>query len=156
MRAVVTLRPAGKGPTLTFELDGDDQVTGGVGGWEAEQAGKKKRPVVRWAGTPGWNVQLPLVLDGVRGEKSVEAACRRITAWGRPQGDAKPTRLKLDGPVRVPASVVWVIDSIELGAQMRRNDGRRIMQELTLTLVEYHPAPAKTPPAKKHRDKKKP
>lgn len=150
----VTLRQTGKGGhTWTATLDGDDEVTGGVGGWDAEQAGKSKRPVMRWAGVQGYQITIPLTLDQTATNGSVESACRRLTQLGRPpKGRIRPKPLRLAGLLRVPTHLSWVITGIEWGEQIRRSDGRRTYQEISLTLSEYHLAPAKKAPADRHRD----
>lgn len=157
---VAIIGPSGKRRVrVTGVLVGDDAVSGGVGGWEAEQAGKRRRPVLRFKGNPGWSLQVTLVLGSAAEEKSIEAQCRQLVAWGRRPKVGLPPRVKVAGKVRAPLGVDWVIDSLDWGAQIRRGDGRRIQQQVTVTLLEYNkPPPAKKPTekGKKKKRKKKP
>ena len=141
---------------ISAHLLGDDAVSGGVGGWEAQQAGKRRRPVLQFKGTPGWEVTLTLMLGDPGGQASVEWACRQLVAWGRRRKGALPPRLKIAGKVRVPTSVDWVIDSIEWGPQIRReSDKVRIRQQVTVKLIEYN-RPPKKPTEKPKKPPRKP
>jgi hypothetical protein len=144
----ILIRPKGTRRGIIVDLLGHDAPSGGVGGWEAEQAGKKKRPVLRWAGRPGHEQTIVVMIDGFDTNTSVEATCRRLGSWGRGRKDTPPPRLQVTGRyLRSPANVAWVITGLEWGDQIRRGDGRRIQQVVTLTLSEWNKAPQ--PPPKK-------
>lgn len=145
----VTIRQVGKRRGIRFELTDSDEVGGGVGGWNAEQAGRRKRPVLRYAGRPGWTLSLPLIIDNLEADRSIELRCRQLLAWGRPAPrSALPPRLRVEGPIRAPQVVDWVIDSIDWGEQIRNDRGHRVQQELTLKLIEYNRPPKKKKPKK--------
>lgn len=163
-RDQVSIRARGtERPRLIADLYGDDSTDGGVGGWEAEQAGKRRRPALRYSGRPGHQLTVTLMIHSGFTNKPVEAKCRQLAAWGRPpvrRGKKKagariPPRLEVLGPyLRSPRGVSWVIDSIEWGEQVRRGDGRRIQQLVTVTFVEWNKPPP-PPKKKKKKDKKK-
>lgn len=155
----VTLSGPGQGKRrvqVSGDLLGDDSPGGGVGGWKGEQAGKKRRPVLRFEGTPGWTESITLMLGAVEDDRSVEWQCRQLIAWGRRRKGALPPQLRLRGKVRVPTSLDWVIDSLEWGQQIRRpGDQVRVQQQVTITLSEYNRPPKAKPPTKKGKKKKK-
>lgn len=157
MRVVISGPGQGKRRVrISGVLLGDDAVAGGVGGWEADKAGKKRRPVLRFGGTPGWEVTLTLMLGVAEDDKSVEWPCRQLVAWGRRRKGALPPRLKIAGKVRVPTGADWVIDSIEWGPQIRRaSDRARVQQQVTVKLIEYN-RPPKKPTEKPKKPPRKP
>lgn len=143
---------------ITADLFGDDSLSGGVGGWESENVGKTKRPALRYTGNPGWQYQLPLIFDGAPTNASVESRCRQLQKWGRGgRRGAQPPRLLISGKLlRAPKGIAWVIDSLEWGPQMRRPDGRRIQQQVTVNLIQWSKPPPPPPKKKKKKPKKKP
>lgn len=145
-------------PAVRFGLLGDDALTGGVGGWEFLDR-PRRTAAVEWVGTPGYQLVLPLVLDGTevrRGvDVSVEAQCRIVTAWGRPAGDGPPPVLTVAGPLRIATASRWVLDDVEWGRQIRNRAGQRILQEVTLTLLQHVAASVIASPAGRARDRNK-
>lgn len=144
---------------LPCDLLGDDQPGGGVGGWEEVQGGKRGRAQgLAFKGSPAFTLTLPLGFNGleVNGPKSamsVESQCRRLVALGRPAGKGGlPPKLHVAGLVRVPSNIVWVIDSIEWGTQIRDASGSRVQQLFDLTLIQWRKPPKS--PAKDSRKKK--
>ena len=145
----VTIRAKGTTRAVVGDLVGDDGPGGGIGGWEGEQAGKQKKPVLRYAGRPGRTQQITLMFDGVDTGTVVESAVRQLETWGAGRKNTQPPRLSVTGRLlRSPASVSWVITGLEYGEQIRRGDGRRIRQEVTVSLAEWNKAPAKKKPKK--------
>lgn len=119
--------------------DGAD-VTGG-GGWELiERQGR--RPIVHWSGSEAPTMTLDLMLDKLMLGKSVEDDIRVIEnmAGALVAGDTEPPRLIVSGQA-VPHSAEksstarWVIaQPPDWGDKLRRQDGNRVRQAVTLTL----------------------
>lgn len=154
---LVTLLPVlPAGPGLRFHLVGDDELTGGVGGWEVVPRARR-RGAAEWVGVEPYRLALPLLTTGfdvTPGENvSVEAklvALERLAL--KVPGGLQPPVLQVLGPVRVPrADQRWVIEDIEWGAQVRRSDQQRIQQEMTVRLLEYVTAEVLLGPAARAR-----
>jgi hypothetical protein len=153
-RDIVTIDPVTPNlPAMRFHLLGDDELTGGVGGWEVV-ARPRRKAAAEWGGTDAWTLSLPLMATGMESSRgrdaSIEGALRALIAAGTPSAKTgQPPVLKVTGPVRVPSSSIrWVIQSIEWGAQIRNNAGQRVQQEFTLALLEYVEAAVLLSPAK--------
>ena len=155
----VTLWVAGqpKGPKLRADLLGDDTLDGGTGGWEDTEFGGKKnrRSGMVFKGSPGYTLTIPLGFNGIGGggpsrASSVEAQCRRLAAWARPRkAGGRPPKLKVSGLLRAPGNITWVIDSITWGTQVRNSQGRRVQQQVEVTLIQYRPPRRIKSPGKK-------
>lgn len=156
-QVVLSVAGAKQPARVRGDLIGDDQVEGGVGGWEETEFGKKKarRLGLAYKGTPGFRVTVTLGFNGIgqggiEKATSVEPQCRRLQSFGRPRSKgARPPRLKVAGLLRTPGNMVWVIDSISWGAQIRNSHGQRVQQIVDVTLVQYRPPGAKKSPADK-------
>lgn len=139
--STVTITLAGKRfPRLVFGLTGDDSVTGGVGGWETlDRSGRVQS--VAWVGTPAVTWALPLILDGMDTDQSVESDVSRLLEWASSDSPSVPPAvLSVSAPAgRAPSGSTWVIQDIEWGEQVRNGANRRTQQELVLTLLEYVP-----------------
>lgn len=141
-------------PRLEAEQLGDDTITGGGGGYEVRERGGRT-PLTAWVATPGRTWTLPLTFDGYDAttETSVEQEIALLDSWSRPLDSTdEPPPLRVRARVgRAPATSRWVIDTIELGDQIRNTAGDRIRQDLTLTLLEYEPGNIKKGPAARSR-----
>lgn len=150
--STVTIRPVGTNKTVVGDQDGDDTITGGVGGWEQRQR-PRRTAVVSWTGTPGITWQLPILL-GPEADESIERECRLLQEWGVPDSnDVQPPTLLVDAPAGRAPQAKWVLQDIEWGEQTRNARGRRTQQAVTLTLLEYIPARVLKGPAARTRDK---
>ena len=175
---IKAVRPAGG--SITLDLAGDDQLTGGVSNWTTVDR-PRRRQAVEWAGVTGFTYVLPLVLNGVdagggstsyNGEVGhivqrpgpvhqggrdvvVEPDIQQLLKWASKatKKTGQPVVVRLAGPLKAPDSVRWVISSLDWGAQIRNRSGRRIQQYVTVTLVEWVDADVKRSPAKKSRHK---
>lgn len=145
---VVTVVGAKQARPLRCDLLGDDQPGGGVGGWEETEGGKRGRGAgLAYRGAPAYTLSLPLGFNGISSGQavSVEPQCRRLVDLGRAtKKGGLPPRLHVQGLIRVPSNIDWVIDSIEWGTQIRNAAGARVQQQLTLNLVQYR-KPKKSP-----------
>lgn len=142
MSSRVTLKPTRPPkPGMVFELDGDETISGGVGGWESLDR-PRSSAAAAWVGTPPKTLELPLLLEGreaggVGVDRVVEGSCRRLERWGLPTGrTGEPDVLRINGMVRVSSSSRWVIQDIAWGEYEVNDAGQRVMQALTLTLLE--------------------
>lgn len=158
MKVRVTISPVPHGPSINFDLLGDDTITGGVGGWES-LARSRRSPAAGWVGLPEVTYTLPLMIDGFanrpRGDRVIEADCRRLADWGRPVGpNADPPVLKIAGPVMVTPGARWVLQDIAWGSRIRNDKGHRVQQQVTLTLLQYVETRLVTSPAKRARDRR--
>lgn len=159
----VTIRPAGQaGEGIDFELVGDDEPTGGVGGWETLDR-RRRAPAVFWGATPAITWTLPLLIDGVETSVGVDTVIEqdiaRLERWGqssRPKRDTiAPPVLQVLGPVHYPATTRWVLQDLSWGARLRNTNGRRIQAYVTVTLQQYVSAELVVSHAKKARGKGK-
>lgn len=149
---VVEIHRAGKPtPRLVFDQVGDDEHSGGVGGWETLP--RPGRPdMTAWNGTPAVTWSLPVSLDRFDSGLSVERDVETLKSWGLPDDDGEPPRLVVSAPTgRGAGSARWVIQDITWGEQVRNAAGERIRQDLTLALLEYVPGQVLKGPAAKAR-----
>jgi LysM repeat protein len=116
---------------------------GGFGGWQLV-ARPRRKALTQWGGIDPFQLQLSIILDGVRGNQSVEPDCLALEQMAQPIGP------RLDPPT---VTVVGVVPHPELdyvigdgnggsglawdAAPLYSASGYRIRQEVTLTLVEY-------------------
>lgn len=155
---MVTLTPvAPAGPGLRVHLQGESELSGGVGGWSTVDR-PRRRAAAEWSGTPLWQLKVPLRLDGMdyRGGASlisVEPEVERLISWGTKQdATGEPVVLLADGPLKIPArNPAWVIQDVAWGKEWRRPDRHRIAQEITLTLLEHAVAEVLLGPAARAR-----
>lgn len=142
------------GRTLTFDLD-PQQVTqgGGVGGWEGVEH-PRRSPTTRWTGGQLRTLEVALLLDGWRDQRSVEEQCRILDAYARPQANTTtpPVLAFLWGSY---SALRWVIEDLSWGDELRDPQGRRFRAQVTLSLLEHRAEtltvadprkPAKAPP----------
>lgn len=156
----VVIRPAANqlaSLRVAFDLNGDVQVTGGLGGW-SELTRPRRTTAYEWTGTPGRAQVLPLLLDGMEAapgvDASVEPQIQAVESWGTPSGvtDNQPPPLQLAGPVFTAGQ--WVLQSVDYGTVIRNDAGDRIQANLTLTLLQYESAQLLRSPAKRVRHAK--
>lgn len=147
-------------PGITCELDDNETISGGVGGWETLDR-PRNTPATAWVGTPAKTLELPLLLDGREAggigiDQVVEGACRRLERWGMPTGKTgQPDILRVDGLVRVSSASRWVIQDIAWGEYEVNEAAQRVMQVLTLTLLEHEAAELVQSRAKRARKRKR-
>jgi hypothetical protein len=153
----VTIRRVGTdAPTLTLELLGSDELSGGDGVWTSSER-YARTPMTTWEGTTSLVWTLPLSLDSFDDGRSVERRIATLDSWRRPSDSSeKPPVLRVDAPLgRAPANTRWVITSIEWGDEIRDASGQRIRQDLRITFLEYEPGQIAKGPAAKSRDNAK-
>lgn len=155
--STVTIHPVGKpGKKITLEQIGDDELTGGRGGWEV-LARPTREAMTAWRSTPGVTWTLPLSFDGfgdVR-DRVVEQDIAALESWSTPDEKlGRPPELVVAALVGLgPSTFRWVIDDIGYGAQIRNPANQRIRQDISLTLLKYVPGKILKGPAAKSRGK---
>ena len=133
-------RPALRVPALL----GDDPPTiTATPGWQ-ETPRPRQAGFSEWTGAGLRRMVLPLVLDGWSGEVDQEPFITNLLRWceASPQSGGEPPRVRAAGDA-LPCAPddVWVVESLEFGdVVVRRGDGHRLRQSLTLTLMEYEAA----------------
>lgn len=135
-RPEIQLWAVGQKARLRLPLgDGPATITGGHGGWEVlGRPGKVGS--TRYAGTAPLQQDIPILLDGFAGDRSVQGQVNRLIELSRPQGGKRPPRVKVAGPVH-RTSLVWVIEDIQWGGALRRPGVGLVRQELTLQLLQF-------------------
>lgn len=150
-----------KMPGLLAYLDGEEQIAGGVGGW-SDVSRPRRVAAVEYVGTPAYERTIPLLITGAEAEPgvdlSVEDQCRLLFSMGRrTKKTGEPPLLQVLGAglVLKSAGARWVITGIQLGAAIRNDGGRRVQQEVTVTLKQHVDADVQRRPAKAARDRKR-
>lgn len=136
------------GASLRLQLD-PTTVTqgGGVGGWE-EVAHPKRASSTEWTGQPLLTLEIPLMFDGWRTQTEVEEPCRVLNVWGRvPKGRRQPAVLQVVYGNWTPLR--WVVQDLAWGPELRNAQGRRVRQEVTVTLLEHRDATIALSPVKR-------
>ena len=127
--------------SLTVRLgDGRPDVTAGYGGW-SEIARPRRRPLTVWIGSPGLRMTLPILVDGFRTGRSVEADIAKLERLSLPTAaDGSPPRIRLAarGGAVPHTDRVWVVDALTFadGAIMN-GAGNRTRQPASLSLLEW-------------------
>jgi len=148
-------------PVAVRALRGDTPPVpvGGFGGWSLV-ARPRRKSLTQWQGIDPFQLQLSLVLDGVRGDRSVEADCLTLEQMAQPVGPRlAPPVVTVVGVVPHP-ELDYVIGDGNAGgglswdaAPIYSRSGYRIQQKVTVTLLEYVAADrvAATPAAARAR-----
>lgn len=136
------------GRSLEFMLDPVSVVlSGGVGGWQ-EIEHPKRPSSVEYGGQPLQTLTIEALFDGWRQQASVEEPLRILNVWGRiPPGRREPAVLQFEYANH--ANQRWVLQDLDLGESLRREDGSRVRQYLTITLLEYRDAQVFLSPVKR-------
>lgn len=111
----------------------------GYGGFEEIQR-PRRTAFLEWRGRSLPRLALDLVLDGWATGASQEGFIRNLERWAQPAPETgnQPPPIFVGGPVPTDPTVPWVIDALEWGDDvLRREDGQRVRQGFTLTLLEF-------------------
>ena len=133
----VTLTSQAPSLTVTCLLGADGaRVTGGYGGW-VDVPRPRRLALTQWDGRSSFEMAVQLVLDAHADDGSVEAQCTALERMALPPRSlAEPPVLRIRGPVP-HSDLTWVVSGIDWGAAMRRTDGDRTRQEVTISLKRY-------------------
>jgi LysM domain len=143
------VRIVAKNPDIDITIpmgDGPAYPTGGLGGWTTV-ALQDDVEGVDWEGQDPLTQDVPLLLNGLERDESVEREWNTVKKLGRdPNGDEhRPPVFRVYGPVEYPGKA-WVLPSsgievVNAAEEMiRRNgDGELLRVEFVLHLLEYTP-----------------
>ena len=152
-------------PTQLTALLAEDgaHITGGYGKWE-EVAVPRGVPFTQWTGRSLFGMDVALLLDGWRRQRSVEGDCNNLEALAMRAGNsAQGKPLVTPPPIRIVGAVphaelTWVVGGIDWGDCLRDvRTGARLRQAATLHLLEYveetavRALPPPPPPPRKHK-----
>lgn len=136
MEPVVVMRSARPALRLEAPLSEEEpRLTGGYASWQ-ETARPRRVALTDYVGRSPFRQTVPILLDGFATGASVEPAIRTLEKMALPgSGRADPPVLTLAGPLpRVEGD--WVVETIEWGQALRDDDGNRIRQAATISLLE--------------------
>lgn len=111
----------------------------GYGGWEEVERPRRK-PITTWKSQPGLQLELPLLLDGWADDRSVEHEISQVEKLGLPTAaDGEPPQLKIAaaGGMVPHQTVTWVVADLSWGDALANEQGNRVRQQFTLTLLQY-------------------
>lgn len=136
--AIIPIDPGG--PAISMFLgDGVPRVDAGGGGWETINR-PKWIGFTDWIGLTPFTLTVPVLLDGFRDNTSIEGDIDALYRLLRPTPipTTRPPILRLAGPVPY-TDLTWVLNGIDHGDEVRRDDGPRTRAWITLTFLEYIP-----------------
>ncbi|WP_168929827.1 hypothetical protein [Nocardioides sp. GY 10127] len=127
-------------PGSWFLMSGPAVVSGGAGGW-VDLTRPKRRTTVEFDSVPPLVQTIPVLLDGLTGQMrrptSIEPSARLLEQWALPtDSTGEPPILRISGPVE-GAGRKWVITDLAWEGPIRNDRGRRVQQDVTVTLQEY-------------------
>lgn len=134
-----------KNPAIDITIPGGDgpAIPGGFGGW-VTVALQDDIEGVDWEGQPPLTEDVPLLLNGLEENRSVQREWNTVKKLGRdPNGDEhRPPVFRVWGPVDAPEGKAWVlpangIEIINNEETVKRNDGDYLRVEFVLHLLEY-------------------
>jgi hypothetical protein len=136
-RGEVTVRTA-RGPRLSVTaLMGENGPTmiGGYGGWEVVDR-PRRIGLTQWRGRSPYSMTLDLVLDGFKQGDEVEIDISRLERMALPDVKEPPV-VEVKGSAVPHDDLEWIIETLEFGTALRKNNGRRVRQEVTITFLRY-------------------
>jgi nucleoid-associated protein YgaU len=140
------------GPSVSFGLAGvakSGQYITGSYTWVAVDRPRRK-PFLEWTSDQLKQLDLPLLLDGADTNTSIEDAAAMVNSWTSPtESTGQPPILAVSGPVELQGVGMWALQTLTWGdaAVIRRSDGDRTQQDLSLLLLEYDPVVAPDTPS---------
>ena len=145
--AYVTLN-AGQANVRAYLGEEGAKITSGYGGWEVT-ARPRDVAMTTWQGRGPFEMDLPLLLDALATDGSVESDCRQIERAAVPKNAAStPPVVTVKGAVP-RAGLRWVVESIDWGDALRSIwSGERVRQAVSLHLIEYQPPQLRAPRSK--------
>lgn len=113
-------------------------VTGGYARWKIVNRPRRVGLTI-FDGRDPFSVIVPMVLDEFRAGGSVEPECSRLERMALPpKPGEQPKIVRLLGDAVPHSELDWVINGIDWGDSIRtKNNGNRLRQEVTLTLLSY-------------------
>lgn len=121
--------------------------TGGFGGW-TQVARPRRKALTQWDGVPPLEVAFSLILDGVAGDRSVEADCLALEQMAQPAAARTPPPVVRANGGIPHAELDWVISDLQWDpAPIYATSKKRIRQEVTVHLLEHVAADTVAAPA---------
>jgi hypothetical protein len=111
------------------------KVMGGYGGWEIVNR-PRRTAVTQWRGREPIQMDVAIVLDGFKGDDSIEYDVIKLERMAQPY-KTEPPQVKLIGSAVPHSDLDWVITNIDWGDAIRRKNGDRLRQEGTVSLVSH-------------------
>lgn len=113
-------------------------VSAGYGGWD-EVARPRRTTVTTWTGQPARRMSVGILIDNFVAGRSVETEIRRLERMALPRPGGQPPVVQVDakGGHLPYQGRAWVIDGIEWGDASMNQNGNRVRQAATVTLLEY-------------------
>jgi hypothetical protein len=128
--------------TVVKTLRGTDAptITGGEGGWNLI-ARPRRVSLTQWGGRDPYQMDVPIMFDGWRTQRSVEQDIRRLQAMSVGSDFSPPPTIKIDGALPI-GGATWVITGIDWGtevywSQTPRGQYFRLRQDAVVHLTQY-------------------
>ncbi len=135
MKQEVRIRNRRSGVVVVAMLgDGPPKVTGYTG-WESVPR-PRRVPMTDWPQGESLRQSIPILLDGLVENRSVQQSFDRLEAMARKKGKKRPPAVSVSGPVH-HTDLIWVVEDIDWGDGDRNSDGVLIRQPGTLMLMEF-------------------
>jgi hypothetical protein len=164
----VTFESYGTSSTYRFTCllgDSTPNPTAGYGGWQPVSH-PRRRATTEWQGNDPLAIEISLMFDGFAAARSVEGPIRQLEKMsGLEEGMGQPPFVAFDSGGVIPhdathkPDIDWVISDLKWGdADRRLNDGARVRQAGTVTVMQVHDEDqlsAASPAAKRRRQKRR-
>jgi hypothetical protein len=114
-------------------------IESGYGGWE-EVERPRRRPITTFKSSPGLRLSLPMLLDNWTQGTSIEWRIAQVEKLGQPvggHGEPPQVRVSASGGAVPHTERTWVVADIAWGDALMNENGYRVRQQVTLTLLEY-------------------
>mgnify|MGYP001825572614 CR=1 FL=1 len=123
---------------LTLLLDEAPVVVSDVGTNIAEKDRPKRKPALVMESLRLVRLEVSVLLDGWGEGRSVEVEIAALTSIAVPRGGRRglPAPVRLYGGAIPFSGLVFVIDGISFGSNVQVAGGRRVRQDVTLSLVQ--------------------
>jgi hypothetical protein len=119
--------------------DGAPKMTAGSGGWSVISR-PRRTSLTQWTGRDPYRMDIPILFDGFRNDKSVESGIARLNSMSIGHDYDPPPTLIIEGGVPIKGAT-WVIDSIDWGDNVywESSNGHyfRTRQDAVVHLLQY-------------------
>jgi hypothetical protein len=112
-------------------------MTDGYGGWENVKR-PRRQSVTLWTGRDPFQMTVDLIFDGVKGMNPIELDCKALERMALPpvEGEEPPV-VSIQSPMIMWPGLPWVITRLDWQDALRNSEGRRVRQNVTVTLTRY-------------------
>lgn len=133
----ITIRCVGP-PKLSITVLMDETgpvVKGGYGGWEIVDR-PRRVSLTQWNGRQPYQMDVGIMFDGYRQDNEVEIEISRLERMALPYGKEPPV-VEIKGSAVPHDDLKWVITNVTFGDALRRSNGRRVRQQVTISFTQY-------------------